>query len=172
MPRSLKGVRVAIILATFAAFFSPILASQPPDDSSKRISQEELDAWVSKWQQKLSFQGWQITASFMREATLGSGRLGRSHWDYNGKFATIWILDPRDYKNDSLREIRIDAEYTVLHELIHIALSPLSQNGGTEVETEKVVNKVGDALFFQEVDGKPYSVWSRDKNKERAARTK
>ena len=59
------------------------------------------------------------------------------------KMAMISVLDPRDY---NLRggELKLDLECTIVHELVHIQVSPLDAKNADV--REDVVNKIMTAL--------------------------
>jgi hypothetical protein len=47
-------------------------------------------------------------------------------------------------------EIPSDIEYTVVHELIHLQLSSIPKAAGAKEVEERVVNRIGEALFALE----------------------
>jgi Mg/Co/Ni transporter MgtE len=76
--------------------------------------------------------------------------LGNIHWDADKKTAIIRVLDPADYKL-AYSEMLQDLEFTVVHELIHLelspVLSPLQRNDANRREEEHAVNHMADALL-------------------------
>ena len=76
--------------------------------------------------------------------------LGNIHWDNEKKTAVLRVLDPADYKLP-FNEMLQDIEFTVVHELIHLelspVLSPLQRNDANRREEEHAVNHMADALL-------------------------
>src|SRR3954452_17660543 len=79
---------------------------------------------LSVWQRRLNLQDWNITLVVSRATELKPKTLGNIHWDTEKKTATLRVLDPLDYKLP-FDEILQDLEFTVVHELIHLELSPV-----------------------------------------------
>ena len=80
----------------------------------------------------------------MGSSTGASNSWGAAEWDPLAKTGTISVLDPRDY---NLRggELKLDMECTIVHELVHIQVSPLDARD--EITREEVVNKLMTALM-------------------------
>ena len=83
-------------------------------------------------------------------ATLKKNTVGNIRWDKDKKTAVIRVLDPADYKipfDDILKDI----EFTVVHELIHLEMSPvladLNRTDANRMEEEYAVNHMTDALL-------------------------
>ena len=76
--------------------------------------------------------------------------MGNIHWDSEKKTAVIRVLDPADYKLP-FSEMLQDLEFTVVHELIHLELSPvltpLQRNDANRRDEEHAVNHMADALI-------------------------
>ena len=102
------------------------------------------------WQKRLNLEDWRISIEIMRAGELKSKTLGNIHWDSERKTAVIRVLDPADY-HLPLREMLDDMEFTVVHELIHLELSPvlssLQRNDANRREEEHAVNHMADALL-------------------------
>ena len=58
--------------------------------------------------------------------------------------AVISVLDPQDY-NRKGSELKRDMECTIVHELVHIQVSPL--DSGNPEAHEEVVNRIMTALL-------------------------
>jgi len=105
---------------------------------------------LSVWQKRLRLQDWNISLVVSRAAELKPKTLGNIHWDNDKKTATIRVLDPADYKLP-FDEMLQDLEFTVVHELIHLelspVLSPLQRNDANRREEEHAVNHMADALL-------------------------
>jgi len=113
---------------------------------AERFATERL----AVWQQRLSLQDWNISVLVSRASDLKPRTLGNIHWDTDKKTAIIRVLDPVDYKlpfDDVLK----DVEFTVVHELIHLelspVLSPLQRNDANRREEEHAVNHMAEALL-------------------------
>ncbi len=85
-----------------------------------------------------------------RASELKPKTLGNIPWDAEKKTAVLRVLDPADYKLP-FSEVVQDLEFTVVHELIHLELSPvlapLQRNGGNRREEEHPVNLMADPLL-------------------------
>ena len=104
--------------------------------------------WV--WQKRLNLQAWNISVVVSRAADLKPKTVGNIKWDRDKKTAVIRVLDPADYHMEFAPMLR-DIEFTVVHELIHLEMSPvLSDLQRTEAnrrEEEFAVNHMADALL-------------------------
>jgi hypothetical protein len=105
---------------------------------------------LAVWQQRLNLEEWTVSIVISHPADLKPRTLGNIHWDAEKKTAIIRVLDPADYKipfDDVLKDI----EFTVVHELIHLelspVLSPLQRNDANRREEEHAVNHLADALL-------------------------
>ena len=105
---------------------------------------------LAVWQQRLNLDDWNISVVVSRTADLKPRTLGNIHWDSDKRTAVIRVLDPADYKI-SWDEILKDIEFTVVHELIHLelspVLSPLQRNDANRREEEHAVNHMAEALL-------------------------
>ncbi len=106
---------------------------------------------LAVWQQRLELQDWNISVVVSHPADLKPRTLGNIHWDAEKKTAIIRVLDPADYKQMSFDGILKDIEFTVVHELIHLELSPvlapLQRSDANRREEEHAVNHMADALL-------------------------
>jgi hypothetical protein len=104
--------------------------------------------WV--WQQRLNLQDWNITVAIARATELKPKTLGNIHWDSDKKTATIHVLDPADYTLPFEAMLK-DMEFTVVHELIHLELSPvlapLQRTDENRRDEEHAVNHMAQALL-------------------------
>ena len=105
---------------------------------------------LSVWQKRLNLQDWNVSLLVVRATELKPKTLGNIHWDSEKKTAVIRVLDPADYKLPP-SEMLQDLEFTVVHELIHLelspVLSPLQRNDANRREEEHAVNHMADALL-------------------------
>lgn len=102
------------------------------------------------WQKRLNLSDWKISVMVVRTTDLKAKTLGNIHWDGVKKTAVIRVLDPADYKLP-LQAMLDDMEFTVVHELIHLELSPvltpLQRNDANRMEEEHAVNHMAQALL-------------------------
>jgi hypothetical protein len=105
---------------------------------------------LCEWQKRLNLQDWKIAVMVVRSSELKPKTLGNIHWDGEKKTAIIRVLDPADYKL-SHQAMLDDIEFTVVHELIHLELSPvlssLQRNDANRMEEEHAVNHMAQALL-------------------------
>jgi hypothetical protein len=105
---------------------------------------------LAVWQKRLNLQDWNISLVVSRATELKPKTLGNIHWDSDKKTAVLRVLDPADYKL-AFNEMLQDVEFTVVHELIHLelspVLSPLQRNDANRREEEHAVNHMADALL-------------------------
>lgn len=104
--------------------------------------------WI--WQNRLHLQDWNISVEMTRSNGLKPKTLGNIQWDLDKKTAVIHVLDPADYKMP-FRDMLKDMEFTVVHELIHLelspVLSPLSRSEANRRDEEHAVNQMAEALL-------------------------
>jgi hypothetical protein len=103
-----------------------------------------LDHQMKTWQKRLGLDEWGLTVRVVRQADIEANSWGMAEWDSDTKTGTISVLDPRDY-NLHGNELKLDMECTIVHELVHIAVSPLDARDGTV--REEVVNNIMAALI-------------------------
>ncbi len=99
---------------------------------------------MKSWQKRLGLDDWNMTLQVVRQSEIDPNAWGSSHWDARAKTATIQVLDPRDY-NLKGADLRLDMECTIVHELVHIQVSPL--DAPDNQVREDVVNKIMIALL-------------------------
>jgi hypothetical protein len=96
------------------------------------------------WQKRLRLDDWTLSLQVVRQSEIDPNAWGASQWDARAKTATIQVLDPRDY-NLKGTDLRLDMECTIVHELVHIQVSPLVSPSTHELEN--VVNRIMVALL-------------------------
>ena len=99
---------------------------------------------LKSWQKRLGLDDWTMTLQVVRQSEIDPNAWGSSHWDARAKTATIQVLDPRDY-NLKGADLRLDMECTIVHELVHIQVSPLDAPDAQV--REDVVYKIMVALL-------------------------
>jgi hypothetical protein len=167
------GAFISVCVAT-AGPGSTAVAS--PSDPRLQVTAPQVDRWTKKWQQRLDMSEWQVTTQIVRIWELKPETLGNLRWNGDNHTATIKVLNPLDYDLPPADAIQ-DIEYTILHELIHLQLSVLPRDVASKGVEEKVVNRIGDALFrLDKGDSyRPHSTMARNPAKSRgteASRTK
>jgi hypothetical protein len=124
----------------------------PPETPRERtlLAERYAAERLSVWQKRLNLHDWNISLLVSRATELKPKTLGNIHWDTEKKTAVIRVLDPADYKLP-FSEMLQDLEFTVVHELIHLelspVLSPLQRNDANRREEEHAVNHMAEALL-------------------------
>ncbi len=103
-----------------------------------------LERQMKFWQRRLGLETWNLSLRVVRQTSIDRNAWGTAEWDPDKRTGVISILDPRDY---NLRggELRLDMECTIVHELVHIQVSPLDARD--EGLREEIVNKIMAALM-------------------------
>jgi hypothetical protein len=148
-------LQVALFPLLLVSFRGSSRAQQADDPNSlarertalcQSFATEKL--WV--WQKRLNLEDWKISLEMSRASGLKPKTLGNIHWDLDRKTAVIHVMDPADYRLP-FHDMLADMEFTVVHELIHLELSPvlapLSRNDANRREEEHAVNHMADALL-------------------------
>lgn len=106
--------------------------------------ESRLDKELKFWQKRLGLEDWNLSLQIVRQASLDKHTWGNAEWDPDTRSGKIRVLDPRDY-NLKGKELNQDMECTIVHELVHIQVSPLDAHD--DVTREEVVNKIMTALL-------------------------
>jgi hypothetical protein len=106
--------------------------------------ESRLDRQMKTWQKRLGLEDWSLTLRVVRQWQMDPDAWGTSEWDPDAKTGVINVLDPRDY-NLKGSELRRDMECTIVHELVHIQVSPVTAH--TDGEVEDVVTRMTAALM-------------------------
>jgi len=105
---------------------------------------------LAGWQKRLNLTDWDISVLVVRSTDLKPNTVGNIRWDREKKSAVIRVLDPADYKMKTEAMLR-DIEFTVVHELIHLEISPvlsdLKRTDANRMEEEYAVNHMAEALL-------------------------
>ncbi len=112
--------------------------------SATNSLETRLDRQLRFWQRRLGLEDWSLRVRIVRQAEIDRNSWGAAEWDSNSRTGVISVLDPRDY---NLRggNLKVDMECTIVHELVHIQVSPLSARD--EHVREEVVNQIMSALM-------------------------
>jgi hypothetical protein len=106
--------------------------------------ESRLDRQMRFWQRRLHMEEWNLSLRLVRQNEIDQNSWGTAEWDPELRTGIISVLDPRDY-NLKGGELRLDMECTIVHELVHIQISPLAARD--EHVREEVVNKIMAALM-------------------------
>ncbi|HEY2018565.1 MAG TPA: hypothetical protein VGH38_33905 [Bryobacteraceae bacterium] len=106
--------------------------------------ESRLDRQMRFWQKRLGLEEWNLSLRVVRQTEIDRNSWGAAEWDPDAKSGTISVLDPRDY-NLHGGELKLDMECTIVHELVHIQVSPLAARD--EHVREEVVNRIMVALM-------------------------
>jgi len=110
---------------------------------------EFLNTRLAFWQQRLDLQDWKLSVVSSHPNDLKPETLGNIHWDKENKSAVVHVLAPSDYKMACPAALE-DMELTVVHELVHLTLSPLRNPTTNRSDEEHAVNQIADALMKSE----------------------
>jgi hypothetical protein len=116
---------VRVVLALFLGALG-CLASSPLES--------RLDHQLRFWQKRLGLEEWNLTLRVVRQSEIGADSWGTAAWYPESKKGTINVLDPRDY-NLKGAGLKRDMECTIVHELVHIQVSPFTSR-------EEFVNQI------------------------------
>ncbi len=112
--------------------------------ATENFLETRLERQMKVWQKRLGLEQWSLSLRVVRQSEIDRNAWGAAEWDPAAKTGVISVLDPRDY-NLKGGELKLDMECTIVHELVHIQVSPL---GGThEPAVEDVVNRIMGALI-------------------------
>ena len=106
--------------------------------------QAHLEKQLKTWQKRLSLEDWNLSVQVVRKAALDKDTWGNAEWDSDSKTGVISVLDPQDY-NLRGTDLKRDMECTIVHELVHIQVSPL--DSAKPEAQEDVVNRIMSALL-------------------------
>jgi len=106
--------------------------------------ESHLDRQLKSWQKRLGMEDWRFTLRLVRQNQLDKNTWGNAEWNPEEKTGTISVLDPVDY-NLKGSDLRLDMECTIVHELVHIQVSPLEAPDANV--REDVVNNIMTALL-------------------------
>ncbi len=111
------------------------------------MSKEELQALLAKWQPILRLQDWDIDIMFVKPHELDPNTGGQVIRMDAKETARIKVLDPDNY--DPCLIVKQDAEYTVVHELVHVHFAIIDGfEGAKDTLYEQAVHRMATALLF------------------------
>ena len=106
--------------------------------------QIHLEKQLRTWQKRLGLENWNISVQVVRKSALDKNTWGNAEWDSDNRTGVINVLDPQDY-NLKGTELKRDMECTIVHELVHIQVSPI--DSGDPEAHEEIVNRIMAALI-------------------------
>jgi hypothetical protein len=127
-------------------FFTSALVIPAHAECGAAPTTEYLNARLSFWQQRLNLHDWKLSVVSSHPSDLKPETLGNIHWDKDNRSAVIHVLAISDYKMACPAALE-DMELTVVHELIHLTLSPLRNATTNRDDEEHAVNQIADALL-------------------------
>jgi hypothetical protein len=116
--------------------------SDPRDAQALRFVYDKLELW----QKRMNLSDWTISPRLVRKSALAPKTLGGIRWDRGTKTATVDVLSTHDY-NVPEQAMLDDMEFTIVHELVHLHLSPLPRSEASRTVEEHVVNEIARALI-------------------------
>ncbi len=142
-----QGLFVCSILLAVSGVSS---AREMPRDLAPSEREPFADQYLRErlalWQRRLQLEGWSISVEMTHPERLRPETLGNIRWDPGKKTATIRVLHAAQYRkpfDDALK----DMEFTLVHELIHLTLSPLPRNEASRSEEERAIDRLVHALL-------------------------
>lgn len=112
--------------------------------SANNQLESRLERQMKSWQKRMGLDQWDLKLRVVRQTEIDPDAWGSADWDPVAHTGVIRVLDPRDY-NLKGAELRTDMECTIVHELVHIQVSPLAAHD--RQQREQVVNKIMAALM-------------------------
>ncbi|SRR6266498_655799 len=106
--------------------------------------ESRLERQLKFWQKRLGLEEWSLSLRVVRQGQIDPNAWGTAEWFPETKTGVISVLDPRDY-NLKGAFLRLDMECTIVHELVHIQVSPLRADDAAD--REEVVNKIMTAVM-------------------------
>lgn len=106
---------------------------------------EDIPKRLAYWQQALRIQDWDIEVKAVRFHELREGNMGECGTNVNCRQATISILDPGDF-TPTMSELAKDTEATLVHELLHVVFSGVSEETENRVAFEQAIDSTARAL--------------------------
>lgn len=99
------------------------------------------------WQDRLGLRSWEIKVKTRRHVDMsGDSNMGSVWYQKKHERAIVYLLDPVDYNTVELDEFQVDAEQTLVHELLHLVFL-ISEHGEYEEEVmEKGINRLSRVL--------------------------
>lgn len=152
---SLPFLKIFLVSEFLLFSFAGAAMASAPEPSPKEPAAAAADQFVhdklALWQDRLHLQDWTIAVIVSHPGDLRRGTLGNVHWDAEKKTAKIRVLSPSDYHR-TYKAALDDIEFTIVHELIHLELMPVTHNeenrsAGSRSAEEDAVNRIAASLL-------------------------
>ncbi|MBV8844966.1 MAG: hypothetical protein JO307_19335 [Bryobacterales bacterium] len=121
----MRRVVIGLVLL-FGSYDATALAA-----SGSAVTQEEIRSWVTLWQKRLNLEQWELDVRIVRQSELGMDRYGDAWWEWGHK-AHIRVGRYEDQLNlwkASPAAARYRVQHVVVHELLHLVIGDLYDNG-------------------------------------------
>lgn len=128
---------------------SVVLVPSAAQAGSREFAQQYVTEKLALWQQRLQLSDWHITWTMAHRCDLKPNTVGQVHWEKARKSAAILVLDSSDYKMP-YGAMLDDMEMTIIHELVHLKLTPLPHSEASRGGEEEAVDGISEALFALE----------------------
>jgi hypothetical protein len=126
------------------SFLQTLSAATPEQRETYALS--FVNDKLQLWQKRMNLPYWTIHARLVRKNTLNPKTLGGIRWDRGTMSATVDVLSTYDY-TVPVQEMLNDMEFTIVHELVHLHLSPLPRSEASRSAEEHVVNEIAATLI-------------------------
>lgn len=112
------------------------------------MNPEELTERCVYWQRVLRLQDWRIEFAFVPWHEIGPEEGSRIEWFDEHLHARIRMCDPSQWKPAAFGpDVEMDAEFVLVHELLHLTLRKLGESDGVGIEQELAINMLTGALL-------------------------
>lgn len=108
------------------------------------IPEEELDARLQYWQERLNLNHWDIKVRLEKLGQMGTGKVGRNNYAWTHHESRIALIHPDDFEDWG----EYDMEFILVHELLHLIIDvqhPIMK-GRKETFSEQAINSVAATL--------------------------
>lgn len=118
------------------------------------MTPDEAIKMLPYWQGLLGLQHWEIKVKVCRHKEMyGGSNLGSVWFQKNLEQAVIYLLDPIDYNAIELDGFTIDAEQSLVHELLHLVFLIEERDDHDEEVMERGINRLAKVLVRRDCYG-------------------
>lgn len=111
------------------------------------MTPDEAIKMLPYWQGRLGLLSWEIKVKACRHKEMsGDSNLGSVWFQKNLEQAAIYLLDPIDYNAIELDGFPIDAEQSLVHELLHLVFLIEERDDHDEEVMERGINRLSRVL--------------------------
>lgn len=107
------------------------------------MTPQTLQRLCRKWRKRLGLLDWRIGIEFRPNAELEDGSWANVWWSPDDMTATVWMTRPEDIEGQCANFI----ERCLVHELLHLVLGGHRPCAGYDVNEERAINRLRDALI-------------------------